>query len=907
MSAAVATSATGTAGPTDDGDSGIYLNSACIPASFGGPHGETPREAYDSQLKQDQLLAMGRLGSSETTKDRDTAYNQNTTDETTAITFAESENVTQPLHIKMAPFASSGTAELSGNTQACGDQSAVAYPDDLRKILLEVASTGTCSWLPWDICGVNDMSAPSRVMVSRKSNYSAGIRCERKSNIRSSHKRLRKSSAALSHGLRGIGAKGGLQGKLHNTNCASRGSSTVTSTETISMEPGGDSVNQATSDQDTAIWAYRNGSSSNLSVGSGGNRKRPLIFLRTQSGSTHNTPTMFSPGSVGSGRTSGSEHEDTSQYECDSEGTSATSNSEISFDRGRGSAAGNRRASDTNRSSRSRPGIARQDNITGRVTIQNSSKDISVRSAYSCLRDAFRVAVDVAIEHYFMHRGGYKLSPVESRMKSDLLKKHQTATPDREAGEKDVGPKATNANISIDTGGMPADGELHLKHLENYEDIVFRKRKNRLLGLLGRDSRSANAPIRSLEQSSPFTIQRIAEVLISPTRYYTQTHKLCNCLEKLLLVKSSAGAFGGSTGGDTSQNLKEETELAALSDEKSRLRSEFRVSQRRQRRKSVSPVSDDGGSEAASGNAQHTSSDTKRALSNEMHSDNVADEDDETEQRQGDSFIDSEASQEMLEAAARASLRSKFDHVGIDAAAINREARSIADKRSMTNSPPPPSMGLSPNPGIVLPIVHGGMLRQHGHAALSPTSPDKDHLVVRAPSPIHLSLGPSGSPPMTSIPGSHGSMPLLQMQHSAALSGLGSFQLAGYGSLAAGGSLLGHVPSPRDVDVESRSSASSDVDSESDASFDDSASDGSDSGHLYEPFTAARAMALNRMQQQQRIQSRVLTSLHLHGGTGLGDGIRPPADSEYQSGDSIDSTRAEDSGGSDSSLSDMAD
>jgi hypothetical protein len=98
------------------------------------------------------------------------------------------------------------------------------------------------------------------------------------------------------------------------------------------------------------------------------------------------------------------------------------------------------------------------------------------------------------------------------------------------------------------------------------------------------------------------------------------------------------------------------------------------------------------------------------------------------------------------------------------------------------------------------------------------------------------------------------------------------------------------------------------VDSESDdVSFDDSASDrsdGSDSGHL-EPFTAARAMALNRIQHQQRLQSRgLLTSLALHQNEG---GFRPPADSEYQSGDSIDSTRGEDSGGSDSSSSDIAD
>jgi hypothetical protein len=99
------------------------------------------------------------------------------------------------------------------------------------------------------------------------------------------------------------------------------------------------------------------------------------------------------------------------------------------------------------------------------------------------------------------------------------------------------------------------------------------------------------------------------------------------------------------------------------------------------------------------------------------------------------------------------------------------------------------------------------------------------------------------------------------------------------------------------------------VDSEDDVSLDDSASDrsdGSDSGSAthYEPFTAARAMALNRMQQQQRLQSRVLTSLSsLH----QSEGFRPPADYEYQSGDSLDSMKAEDSGGSDSSSSDIAD
>jgi hypothetical protein len=66
------------------------------------------------------------------------------------------------------------------------------------------------------------------------------------------------------------------------------------------------------------------------------------------------------------------------------------------------------------------------------------------------------------------------------------------------------------------------------------------------------------------------------------------------------------------------------------------------------------------------------------------------------------------------------------------------------------------------------------------------------------------------------------------------------------------GAAQANVTSLKDVDLESRSS-SSDVDSNRRYFLDDSASssDGSDSGH-YEPFSAARAMALNRMQQQQR-------------------------------------------------------
>jgi len=115
------------------------------------------------------------------------------------------------------------------------------------------------------------------------------------------------------------------------------------------------------------------------------------------------------------------------------------------------------------------------------------------------------------------------------------------------------------------------------------------------------------------------------------------------------------------------------------------------------------------------------------------------------------------------------------------------------------------------------------------------------------------------------------------------------------------------------VEVGRSSASNSDIDSESDdISFDDSASDRSDGSDfdpgtgtgtgLSEPFTAARVMALNRMQQQHRreqyLQDRALRQV---------PPCQPPPDSEYQSGDSVDSTMAEDSCGSDSSSSDFMD
>jgi hypothetical protein len=383
------------------------------------------------------------------------------------------------------------------------------------------------------------------------------------------------------------------------------------------------------------------------------------------------------------------------------------------------------------------------------------------------------------------------------------------------------------------------------------------------------------------------------------TQYYTQTHKLCNCFEKLLLVTSSSAAFGGITGGDTSQSRLEERELAALAEEKGKQATVLR--QKRLQWKTSSPTDEllaNDGSDGAQHIRDHgspgrvfqgvASSSTERSV-NEGHA------------KLSGAGSDS-ASREQLEAAARASLRTKFDHVGIDPHHLTnaRDVRAIAEDRGMTNSPPPPSLAMSAAATLA---GHGGVagfVMQH-HPEHSADHRSPGHI----PSPILFSHGNDHSH-LTEASNRH----MLQLHHAVSAAGAplnrNNLELMDIGA----GSRTHHGPGSAD-NADGRSSTSnSDIDSESDdISFDDSASDRSDgsdygSGPHFEPSTPARAMALNRIQQQRRLENRALTAASLQH---QNEGYRPPADTEYQSGDSIDSTRAEDSGGSDSSCSDMAD
>ena len=727
-----------------------------------------------------------------------------------------------------------GAVAKSGLGNAIPSQTSDAtfhIPDDLRQILTEVARQGTSSLLPWryEEKSSTERSFRSGNLTHRDHSPWTSQDATKGSHVKHElhHRRSRNDrSSAQKRARMAISRSISDRQKLqHRSYYSSGGRSTTTST--LVVEPSA-----------TAASAKNKGSfpmNGSFPVGSSSSN---LFLIRTTQSSTSvqasaSLSSLFSPGSAGSGRTSGSEHEDTSQYECDSEGTSATSNSEMSFS-------------------------AHPKLVPGGGFVRNSH-DRGFGTAkpnfftYHSLKDALSFALSSVLDFYYRKRGGYKLSPAEKR-------KYSLGTTD---AAKSVGDE--NHNTTQD----------------NTVDNIFQSRKKHILDMLGRycdingeQGANSRSSVSGGGVLPPFTIQRIAEVLMEPERYYKQTHKLCNCMEKLLLVTSSTSAFGDMIGEEANPTHREEIESTAVSEEKTRLRSEFRQSHRRTRRRTDSAAPGDK-AERRKGLLKEVKSSNEPLPHINPNEDDIrygADGDDESSEQTRDA-----KSQEALEAAARATLRTKFDHVGIDphstaAQANSRDVLALIESRRLSNSPPPPSLG------------HGGIgLRQHGQRSPpSPSSPEvrRSMSSQRVASPVIFNAfgggvgydGRSLSPPPMA--------PLLS--HPNALSfGTSSRNTLSSGIMA------------READGESRSPTSSDLDS-TESDFDDSASDRSDGSDSGEPLTAARAMALNRMQQQVRMQGRgVRSPFQPHS--------RATVDSHYPGGEGIDATRAEDSGESDSS------
>lgn len=222
-------------------------------------------------------------------------------------------------------------------------------------------------------------------------------------------------------------------------------------------------------------------------TGNASGRKRPLYLSRTLQASA----STFSASSIGSARTSGSEVDDSTQYECDSEGTSATSNSELSVER----------------------------RVRQRVIVQTTPATAPEASLgrYKTLRGAFRKALVLVLDHSYRYRGGYKLSPAELKI-----------------------------NAAADAAQETTAGDTKIDVARPSPEKAFLQRRRRLLALLGQDSESSEAETKSQSEcvadgdsvlshhvltghsylgnnageldGPPFTIQRIAEVLVVPER-----------------------------------------------------------------------------------------------------------------------------------------------------------------------------------------------------------------------------------------------------------------------------------------------------------------------------------------------------------------------------------------------------
>ncbi|GAX23296.1 hypothetical protein FisN_21Hh018 [Fistulifera solaris] len=520
-------------------------------------------------------------------------------------------------------------------------------------------------------------------------------------------------------------------------------------------------------------------------------------------------------------------------------------------------------------------------------------------SQYTSLQQVLRVSVQAVLEFYYYTKGGYKLAPVERL-------RHRTSA--SSVAPLSTDPPEPTSTTTPETTSITA----------TLEEQIFRQRLQRLLSALEQPSVSDGHP--------PFTVQRIAEVLVAPERYYTQTHKLCNCLEKLFLVTASADAFGGMDGGDTAQTRKEAQERAALEDEKSRFHSHYLRRQHHQQlqQQSPSPPSSPlsptttktamqryspevtSPEHAASGSPDRTTTILYHSPSSPSP----------TSPPPPESSAE-DAARELLEAAARASLRTKFDHVGlVDQGNHKRDvaARMMMSEssRGLTNSPPPPSVS---SMAVAAHLTgHGSsLLRTQQHHHHEPSTELGRALACTSPTNGATPTSPSS---LIFPEGMHTNH--LSMLRGTSVSGLTPLELAAFSAT----DLNNSNSNNKDADLESRSSASSDIDSESDdISLDDSASDRSDGSSDPEPSTT-RAMVWRQQQQQRLSQSQRLqlwSSLQVQQQLASNNNAsvmnssnanNVPNSNTNEGGESEgppQESRTDDSGGSDSSMSDMTD
>jgi hypothetical protein len=124
-------------------------------------------------------------------------------------------------------------------------------------------------------------------------------------------------------------------------------------------------------------------------------------------------------------------------------------------------------------------------------------------SPYKTLQTAFRGALGLVLDHFYQNRdNGYKLSPAEKRR-----------------NERFAETLNRNSNNNSTDDCNDADPTMKSDKLSSLlsSEYVFQQRRQRLMAMLLPTISQASGHDKDGEEP-PFTIQRIAEVLVAPDR-----------------------------------------------------------------------------------------------------------------------------------------------------------------------------------------------------------------------------------------------------------------------------------------------------------------------------------------------------------------------------------------------------
>ena len=422
-----------------------------------------------------------------------------------------------PLGTGMGVSASAGmgnsSASVNGNintstiASAAAHQQSFSLPTELKTILHEVARTGKCTSLPWTASGFRSLNAKRSMKF-------------RRSSSRTKHYRSKENNSH-SHNFYKVGNTNTAQGHIHTPDKMSNGNLGV-----------GVGVAQNT----FVKWESNSNGNSNMddsssvksctSKVSNTSKMEKKVAIEAEAGNLKETIAL----GAGSGSVAPS-HADSNSYSVLETSSMASQGSKRSIDLSMSTKSAQQQGlkrwrffKDQSCASSCSESVS---SAGGGSTLSVPSSSASMGPLclslpFRTLRGALRLAVALVLEYSYKNRGGDKLSPAEKR-RFEVLKQ-------------------ANLNMCI---------EKTVNHHPSQTDVAFMERRMRLLKMLGggkssstrssgRVSMSSNASdggftsdtsfncdarrktsddfIQGGRCGPPFTVQRVAEILLMPER-----------------------------------------------------------------------------------------------------------------------------------------------------------------------------------------------------------------------------------------------------------------------------------------------------------------------------------------------------------------------------------------------------